>query len=116
MQIKSVRDADVAGKRVLLRVDFNVPLDYSSGQAVIADDTRIKAALPTINLLLERGAKIILLTHLGRPEGKVVEELRTAPLMQYLSTLVKGDIEMQENLRFDPREEVNNENFAKELA
>lgn len=113
MQIKSVADADVAGKRVLVRVDFNVPLE----QGAVVDDTRIKAALPTIDLLRERGAaKIILLTHLGRPEGKVVEELRVAPVVARLSELGAGDAELLENLRFDPREEKNDEGFAQELA
>ncbi|TSC69258.1 MAG: phosphoglycerate kinase [Parcubacteria group bacterium Gr01-1014_56] len=116
-KIKSVRDADVSGKRVLLRVDFNVPLDTSSGQAVITDDTRIKAALPTIELLAEKGAKISILTHLGRPEGKVVENLRTAPLSRRLSELLPGvEVTMLENVRFDPGEEANDEAFAKKLA
>lgn len=110
--MRSVRDADVGGKKVLLRVDFNVPMQGDQ----VTDDTRITAAVPTIKLLLERGAHVILLTHLGRPDGKVVEELRTAPLMAKLSEYVQGDIEMLENLRFDPREEANDPAFAKELA
>ncbi len=110
--MRSVRDADVSNKRVLLRVDFNVPIQEGN----VTDDTRITAAVPTIKLLLERGAHVVLLTHLGRPDGKVVEELRTAPLAKQLAQYVQGDIEMLENLRFDAREEANDEGFAKELA
>ncbi len=113
MQVKSVRDAGVRGKRVLLRVDFNVPMEGT----VITDDTRIKAALPTINWLLEGGARVSLVTHLGRPGGKVVESLRTAPLSKRLSELLPGaGVTMLENVRFDPGEESNDEAFAKKLA
>ncbi|MCX6819980.1 MAG: phosphoglycerate kinase [Candidatus Adlerbacteria bacterium] len=117
-KIVSVKEADVRGKRVLVRVDFNVPLDFSAGEARIVDDTRIKAALPTLQYVHEQGAaKIIILTHLGRPEGKEVEQLRTAPLAAVLRALVDyPEIEIRENLRFDPREEANDEGFAKELA
>lgn len=113
-KVASVRDADVAGKRVLLRVDYNVPMDGGT----IVDDSRMRATLPTISLLRDRGAaKIILATHLGRPDGKVVEELRTAPLFEHLKTLVTiVDMEMLENLRFNPGEESNNPAFAAELA
>lgn len=108
-----MRDVEVNGKRVLLRVDFNVPLK----DGVIADDTRIKAALPTIRWLLSQGAKVSVLTHLGRPEGKVVESLRTAPLAAKLKELLpEGDVVMLENVRFDPGDESNDENFAKKLA
>ena len=84
----------------------------------VLDDSRIRATLPTISLLRDRGAaKIILATHLGRPDGKVVEELRTAPLFAYLKTLVSTtDMEMLENLRFNPDEEANDPAFAAELA
>ncbi|MDE1925266.1 MAG: phosphoglycerate kinase [Patescibacteria group bacterium] len=118
MQVKSVRDAVVEGRRVLLRVDFNVPLDYSAGQAAVADDSRIRAALPTIQLLLEKkAAKIILLSHLGRPGGKVVESLRVAPVFAHLQTLIDTTIiEMHENLRFNAGEEDNDSAFAQELA
>ena len=116
--IRSLKDADIAGKRVLVRVDFNVPLSTESGQLLITDDMRIKAAVPTITYLHEKGAsKIILLTHLGRPEGTIVENLRVEPLRARLKLLADyPEIELRENLRFDPREEANDESFAKELA
>lgn len=82
MNKKTIRDIDVAGKRVLVRVDFNVPLD---AQGHITDDTRIKAALPTLQYLLDHGAALILMSHLGRPDGKVVEKMRMAPVAQRLS-------------------------------
>lgn len=116
-EIKSVQEADVAGKRVVLRVDFNVPLEHSSGYTAIVDDFRIRATLPTLELLHTNGAaKIIILTHIGRPEGKVVDELRVAPVAEQLRTLTQVPFEMRENLRFDPREEANDPEFAKELA
>jgi len=82
----SVRDADVAGRRVLVRVDFNVPLDGGK----VADDTRIKAALPTIELLRGRGASLVLVSHLGRPKGEVVPELSMKPVAERLSELLGG--------------------------
>ena len=120
-EIKSVRDADVSGKRVLVSVDFNVPLK----DGAIVDDTRIRAALPTLELLVGRGAKVVVLTHLGRPEGKVVEGLRVAPLAKRLGELMhqtvtvspaQSNFMMLENLRFDPREEANDPALAKEMA
>lgn len=134
---KSVRDVEVTGKRVLVRVDFNVPLDPNSNE--IMDDSRIIASLPTIWYLLEHKAKIILCSHLGRPDGKVVESLRMAPIAERLSQLINlpiytvsdcigpkvkqavaklknGDILLLENLRFHPEEEANDPGFARELA
>ena len=76
MNKKSVRDVEVAGKRVFVRVDFNVPMENGK----ITDDTRIRETLPTIQYLIEKGAKVILASHLGRPKGQVVEELRLTPV------------------------------------
>src|SRR5215467_15017367 len=90
MNKKTIRDIDVAGKRVLVRVDFNVPLD---AQQHITDDTRIVAALPTIRYLLDHGAAVILMSHLGRPDGKVVERLRLAPVAQRLGELLGKQVE-----------------------
>lgn len=103
----------MAGKRVLVRVDMNVPL----AEGAVVNDLRIRAALPTLELLHEKGAAaIILLAHLGRPDGKVVEALRLAPVEQALRGLTNVPFEMRENLRFDAREEANDMEFAKELA
>ncbi len=135
MPLRRVQDMDVARKRVLVRADFNVPLDHGE----ITDDTRIRATLPTIELLRERGARIILMSHLGRPKGQVREELRLAPVAKALSDLLgvpvnyvpdivgfdvdeelaglsMGDVALIENVRFDPREEKNDPEFAKQLA
>ena len=137
MQKKTIRDIEVAGKRVLVRVDFNVPLDMNTG--AISDDSRIRASLPTINYLVEHKARIILCSHLGRPKGSVVEELRIGPVAEHLSNLIglpvstvrdcvgqevqnkvnalkEGDILFLENLRFHPEEEANDTHFARELA
>jgi phosphoglycerate kinase len=136
MNKKTVRDIDVAGKRVLVRVDFNVPLD---DKQKITDDTRIAAALPTINYLLEHGAAVILMSHLGRPKGQVVETMRLAPVAQRLSELLHKPVEtatdsigaevvvqakalkaghvlLLENLRFHKQEEKNDTEFARQLA
>jgi phosphoglycerate kinase len=134
---KTVTDIEVSGKRVLVRVDFNVPLDIESG--TITDDTRIRAALPTINYLRENQAKIILCSHLGRPKGKVVKELRLDPVVKRLSgylgqevktasdcvgdeiakmagELKEGEVLLLENIRFHPEEEQNDPSFARSLA
>ena len=137
MSKKTVEDIEVKGKRVLVRVDFNVPLTANTG--AISDDSRIRASLPTIKYLVDHKAKIIVCSHLGRPEGKVVENLRLAPIVQRLSQLMglpvsttsdcigqeveskveilkEGDILMLENLRFHPEEEANDADFALKLA
>lgn len=113
-EIRSLRDAEVAGKRVLLRVDFNVPMK----DGVVEDDMRIRAALPTLKLLIEKGAaKVIILTHLGRPKDASDTSVAIAPVVAHLKTLIDSPvIEVHENLRFDPREETNDPAFAQELA
>lgn len=103
----------MAGKRVLIRADFNVPLE----NGVIVDDLRIRTALPTLEHVYAKGAaEIIILAHLGRPEGKVVEPLRLAPIEARLRELTTVPFAMHENLRFDAREEANDAGFAQELA
>lgn len=136
MNKKTIRDIDVKGKRVLVRVDFNVPLD---AQQHITDDTRIRAALPTICTLLDRDAAVILMSHLGRPKGRVVETMRLAPVARRLeellgravqmapdcvgesverlaSALQPGQVLLLENLRFRKEEEQNDPEFARQLA
>ena len=133
---KTIRDVDVKGKRVLVRVDFNVPIDETGN---VTDDTRIIAVLPTIEYLIEKGAKVILVSHLGRPNGKVVEKLRMDPVAQRLAELLgkeiiktdecigdepkeaikkmkEGDVLLIENIRFYPEEEANDPQFSKQLA
>jgi phosphoglycerate kinase len=135
MNKKTIRDIDWSGKRALVRVDFNVPLENGR----ITDDTRIRAALPTIQYLLDHGASVVLMSHLGRPKGKVVESERLAPVAARLSELLgrpvqaitattgpeaesaaralqPGQVLMLENTRFDPREEKNDPAMAQELA
>lgn len=132
---KTVRDLDVSGKRVFLRADLNVPLDDGR----ITDDTRIRASIPTIRYLLERGASVVLASHLGRPKGKVNDALRLKPVADRLSQLLGGPVRMTgdalgpgvhdavgklrpgelillENLRFHGEEEANDPKFAKALA
>jgi len=132
----TVRDVDVKGKRVLVRVDFNVPMN---AEREITDDTRIKAALPTIRYLVDHGARVILASHLGRPKGKPTDEFRMDPVARRLSELLgkpvlklnecvgdevkaavvamrDGDVVLLENLRFHAEEEANDEGFAKALA
>jgi phosphoglycerate kinase len=134
--MKYIDQLDLKGKRVLCRFDFNVPLDENSH---IVDDTRIRAALPTINYALDEGARIIVISHLGRPKGKVVNRMSLAPVARRLSRLLGKEVIMAgdcigdevkrivesmrpgclvllENLRFHPEEEKNNDAFAKELA
>ncbi len=133
----TVRDIEVSDKRVLVRVDFNVPIDAKTG--AITDDSRIRATLPTIKYLIEHNARVILISHLGRPKGKVVDELRLTPIAQRLSqilgkqvgvaancigpeveksveTLRSGDVLLLENLRFHSDEETGSADFAKSLA
>jgi phosphoglycerate kinase len=119
--MRTVRDLDAAGKRVLVRADLNVPLDGG----VIADDTRIRRAMPTVELLLDRGAKVTLCSHLGRPKGRPDPALSLRPVADRIAELLgrpvafgdeQGDLRLLENLRFDPREEANDPSFARELA
>ncbi|WP_409302643.1 phosphoglycerate kinase [Peribacillus sp. SCS-155] len=135
MNKKSIKDIDVKGKRVFCRVDFNVPMENGN----VTDDTRIRAALPTIQYLSDQGAKVILASHLGRPKGQVVEELRLTPVAKRLSELLGknvakaneaygdaakaeveklngGDVVLLENVRFFPGEEKNDPELAKAFA
>jgi phosphoglycerate kinase len=135
MQKQTVRDFDPQGKRVLVRVDFNVPIEDGK----VKDDSRVRASLPTIKYLLDNGASVVLMSHLGRPKGKVVESARLRPVAQWLSALLKmpvpitgdplgigtrdavarlkpGQVLMLENLRFHPQEESNDDEYAKTLA
>ena len=133
--VKLLKDLNVDGKRVLVRVDYNVPME----KGVVTDDTRVRGSLPTINYLLGKNARIILISHLGRPKGQVNPKYSLAPVAQHLSQLLKkpvafspdcvgpdaekaaaalkpGDILLLENLRFHPEEEKNDAAFAKKLA
>ena len=137
MNKATIRDIEVSNKRVLVRVDFNVPLDEETG--AITDDSRIRATLPTIRYLTDRGARVILCSHLGRPNGKVVEKLRLAIIAQRLSQILGkpvkysrdsigseakksvaelngGDVLVLENIRFHPEEKQNDASFAQALA
>ena len=134
----SIKDIDLSSKKVLVRVDFNVPLDEKQN---ITDDTRIKAALPTIKYLLKKKCSVILISHLGRPKSKFIPEMSLKPVAKRLSKYLEGNhpvfmapdcrgtevekmatnmrprsILLLENLRFHPEEKNNDENFAKELA
>ena len=140
MNKKTVKDLDVKGKKVLVRVDFNVPLSKEE-KGKIADDARIKAALPTINYLSENGAKVILMSHLGRPKGEANPDFSLKPVAEYLANeykdkftfipsdvvvdekvkeavnkLADGQIALLENTRYRKEETKNGEEFAKELA
>ncbi|MBS4190370.1 phosphoglycerate kinase [Bacillus sp. FJAT-49705] len=135
MNKKSVKDVELKGKRVFCRVDFNVPMEDGK----VTDETRIRAAIPTITYLMDQGAKVILASHLGRPKGKVVEELRLTPVAGRLSELLgkdvkkadeaygdtvkamieemeQGDVLLLENVRFYPGEEKNDSDLAKSFA
>ena len=137
MEKKTIRDIDVAGKRVLVRVDLNVPLSEDTGE--ILDNTRIKSVVPTISYLVDRKARVILCSHLGRPKGKPVASLRMAPIAKRLSEIIgkpiattqdcigkdvekaaselkNGEILLLENLRFHDEEEKNDPEFCKALA
>ncbi len=139
MQKKTIKDLNkdqLEGKRVLVRVDFNVPLNE---ELEITDDTRIKAVLPTIKYLVSRKAKVVLMSHLGRPKGKIIEKLRLNPVARRLTELLEqkvkklddcigkeaeeevaklqpGEVVLLENLRFHPEEEKNDPKFSKALA
>src|SRR6266516_6616819 len=135
----TLRDLEVRGKRVLVRVDFNVPVEERDGEIVITDDTRIRESLPTINWLREHGAKTILMSHFGRPKGKRVDKYSLRPIGDYLHSLIhqpvifghetigevpekivshmeNGDVALLENVRFQPEEEANDPKFAEALA
>lgn len=136
MNKKTIRDIDLKGKKVLVRCDFNVPLDENRQ---ITDNTRITSALPTIQYLMEQGARVILCSHLGRPKGEVNEKYSLKPVAEELSKLLNsnvklasdvtgqsaktvtksmqdGEVVLLENVRFDPREEKNDDTLSKEFA
>ncbi len=135
----SVRDLEVKGRRALVRVDFNVPTEETGGDVRITDDTRIRESLPTINLLRERGAKVILLAHFGRPKGKPNPKYSLSPVAQRLTELLDapvqfstetvgkeaeaathqladGNVLLMENVRFYEQEEKNDPGFSQQLA
>ncbi len=136
MNKKTIKDVEWSGKRALVRCDFNVPLDDNQN---ITDDIRIREAVPTIQYLLDHGASVVLCSHLGRPKGKVVDDMRLTPVAGRLSGLLNkpvtklddcvgpeveaavaamkpGDVVLLENLRFHAEEEKNDPAFAKQLA
>src|SRR5512135_205639 len=135
----TIRDIPLAGKRVLMRVDFNVPLEEKDGKMVVTSDTRIKETIPTIEYLVNQGAKLILMSHLGRPKGKRDPKQSLKPAADRLAEILKkpvgfvddcigekvaeavarmkaGDVLVLENVRFYAEEEKNNPEFAKKLA
>jgi 3-phosphoglycerate kinase len=134
--IRTIKDVAFSGKKALVRVDFNVPLDSN---LTITDDTRIRAALPTIKYIMEKGGRVILMSHLGRPKGEVVDKYSLKSIVKHLSdqlgkpvlfaencigpkalevvnSLKDGDVALLENLRFHKEEEKNDPTFAKALA
>src|SRR6476469_10301459 len=134
----SVRDLDVRGKRVLVRVDFNVPTEVRGGKVRVTDDTRIREHLRTINYLREHRAKTVLMSHFGRPKGKPVEKYSLRPIGEYLHSLIhhpvifshdtigdvpkkivehleNGDVALLEDVRFQTGEEENDTEFDKAL-
>ena len=115
-RVPSLEDlGDVKGKRVLVRTDFNVPMQGPDDARVITDDFRIRAALPTIEWLTSRGATVVCASHLGRPKGAVVAKYSMEPVRQRLAELAPG-VELLENLRFNPGEESNSPEFAASLV
>ena len=106
---------DVSGKRVLVRTDFNVPMEGPDNARVITDDFRIRAALPTINWLTSRGATVVCASHLGRPKGQPVDKYSMVPIRARLQELAPG-VELMENLRFNAGEESNSEVFVAQLV
>jgi phosphoglycerate kinase len=106
---------DVSGKRVLVRTDFNVPMEGPDNARVITDDFRIRAALPTINWLTSRGATVVCASHLGRPKGQPVDKYSMTPIRTRLQELAPG-VELMENLRFNAGEESNSEAFVAQLV
>ena len=136
MGIKTISELDIAGRRLFIRVDFNVPL---TSEGKVSDDTRIRESLPTIKLAIEKGARVILASHLGRPKGKVDKKYTLEPVAARLAELLDADVSLTdepvgdgarkvvndlragavallENLRFSPAEEANDETFSRELA
>lgn len=134
--MKTIRDIDIAGKRTMIRVDFNVPMDESGR---ITDDLRIRTVLPTIEYAVEQGARVVLCSHMGRPKGERIEKYSLAPVASYLSEVLgrpvplagdcigqevgdlvsamqNGDVVLLENLRFHAEEQANDAVFAKQLA
>src|SRR4030095_10256890 len=135
----TVRDLDVRGKRILMRVDYNVPMEEKDGQMVINDATRIKETLPTLKLLMPDGARIILAAHLGRPKGRREPSMSLRPVAAYLAEMLgrpvafvddcigekaqstamalkDGDVLLLENVRYHSEEEANDPAFAEKLA
>ncbi|MGD9129617.1 MAG: phosphoglycerate kinase [Candidatus Woesebacteria bacterium] len=139
LKLKILSPQDIQNKTVLLRADYNVPLKEKNGKIIISDDKRIQDSLETINFLLKSNAKIVIISHLGRPAGKAKKELSLKPIAKHLASLLKksvkfiddcigdevesqikaaqnGEILLLENLRFYPEEKKNNQQFAKQLA